>query len=167
MLVAGYATVEKKKKRGRKVSAWQVWEASRECWCVLLIKREDFPAAQTVKNPPAMQETRVQSLGREEALETGMATHSSILAWRSPWTEKPGGLQFVGLQRDTTEQLIHTHTETQWHTHTHTHSDTPTHTQTPTPTPTPSEGDHSRTTSHSPQLCSPGSKGTTSPMCCT
>ena len=77
-----------------------------------------------VKNLPAMQETRVQSLGREEALETGMATHSSILAWRSPWTEKPGGLQFVGLQRDTTEQLIHTHTQR--------HNDTPTHTHTVT-----------------------------------
>ena len=45
-----------------------------------------------VKNPPAMQETQVQSLGQEDALEEGMATHSSILAWRIPWTEKPGGL---------------------------------------------------------------------------
>ena len=88
-----------------------------------LIKREDFPAAQTVKNPPAMQETRVQSLGQEEALEKGMATHSSILAWRSPWTEKPGRLQFVGLQRDTTGQLIHTHTHTDTMTHPHTQQD--------------------------------------------
>ena len=48
--------------------------------------------SQTVKNPPAMQETQVQSLGQEDALEEGMATHSSILAWRIPWTEKPGGL---------------------------------------------------------------------------
>ena len=45
----------------------------------------------TVKNPPAMQETGVQSLGWEDPLEEKMATHSSILAWRIPWTEKPGG----------------------------------------------------------------------------
>ena len=55
--------------------------------------------AQTVKNLPAMQETQVQSLGWEELLEEGMATHSSILAWRIPWTEKPGGLQSMGSQR--------------------------------------------------------------------
>ena len=48
--------------------------------------------AQMVKNLPAMQETRVRSLGWEELLEMGMATHSSILAWRMPWTEEPGGL---------------------------------------------------------------------------
>ena len=47
---------------------------------------------QTVNNSPAMQETRVRSLGWEDPLEEGMATHSSILAWRIPWTEKPGGL---------------------------------------------------------------------------
>ena len=46
--------------------------------------------AQMVKHPSAIQETRVQSLGREDALEKGMATHSSILAWRIPWTEEPG-----------------------------------------------------------------------------
>ena len=55
--------------------------------------------AQTVKNPPAMQETRVQSLGQEDPLEKGIATYSSILAWRIPWTEEPGGLQSMGLQR--------------------------------------------------------------------
>ena len=48
--------------------------------------------AQTVKNPPTMQETQVQSLGQKVPLEKGMATHSSILAWRIPWREKPGGL---------------------------------------------------------------------------
>ena len=48
--------------------------------------------AQLVKNPPAMQETWVPSLGREDPLEKGMATHSSLLAWRIPWTEEPGGL---------------------------------------------------------------------------
>ena len=55
--------------------------------------------AHTVKNLPAIQETQVQSLGWEDSLEKGMATHSSILAWRIPWTEEPGGLQSTGLQR--------------------------------------------------------------------
>ena len=54
--------------------------------------------AQTVKNPPAVQETQVRSLGWEDPLEEGMATHSSTLAWRSPWTEEPGGLQSTGSQ---------------------------------------------------------------------
>ena len=54
--------------------------------------------AQTVKNLPAMQETPVQSLGWEDPLEEGIATHSSILAWRNPWTEEPGRLQSMGLQ---------------------------------------------------------------------
>ena len=53
-----------------------------------------------VKNPPTMQETRVQSLGLEDPLEEGMATHSRILAWRVPWTEEPGRLQSMGSQRD-------------------------------------------------------------------
>ena len=55
--------------------------------------------AQLVKNPPAMQETLVQFLDPEDPLEKEMATHSSILAWRIPWTEEPGWLQSVGLQR--------------------------------------------------------------------
>ena len=58
--------------------------------------------ALVVKNPPAMkepQETWVQSLGREDPLEEEMATCSNILAWKIPWTEEPGGLQFMGLQR--------------------------------------------------------------------
>ena len=50
-----------------------------------------------VKNLPAMRETRVRSLAREDSLEKGMAPHSSILAWRIPWMEGPGGLQSVGL----------------------------------------------------------------------
>ena len=54
--------------------------------------------AQMVKNLPAMKETWVQSLGQEDTLEKGMATHYSILAWRIPWTEKPGGLQSMGSQ---------------------------------------------------------------------
>ena len=52
-----------------------------------------------VKNLPAMQETGVQSLDQEDSLQKEMATHSSILAWRIPWTEEPGGLQFIGSQR--------------------------------------------------------------------
>ena len=55
--------------------------------------------AQTVKNLFAMQETRVQSLNREDPLEKEMATHSCILAWRIPWTEESGGLQSIGSQR--------------------------------------------------------------------
>ena len=51
--------------------------------------------AQTVKNLPAMQETQVEFMGCKDPLEKGMATHSSVLAWRIPWTE-PGGLQFMG-----------------------------------------------------------------------
>ena len=54
---------------------------------------------QMVKNLPAMQETQDPSLGREDPLEKGMATHSSLLAWRILWTEKPGRLQSVGSQR--------------------------------------------------------------------
>ena len=54
--------------------------------------------AQMVKNLPAMQETQIQSLGMEDALEKGMATHSSILAWRIPWAEEPGRLQSMGSQ---------------------------------------------------------------------
>ena len=52
-----------------------------------------------VKSLPAMQKTQVQSLGWENPLEKEMATHSSMLAWRVPWTEKPGGLQCTGSQR--------------------------------------------------------------------
>ena len=56
------------------------------------MKHMDFPVAQTVKNLPAMQETRVQSPGWEVPLEKGIAIHSSILAWRIQWTEEPGRL---------------------------------------------------------------------------
>ena len=55
--------------------------------------------AQTVKNSPAKQETLVRSLSQEDLLEEEMATRSSILAWRIPWTEEPGGLQSMGSQR--------------------------------------------------------------------
>ena len=60
-------------------------------FCVLVLIW-DFPVAQTVKNLPVMQETRIRSLGWEVSPEKGMAIHSSILAWRIPWTEKPGRL---------------------------------------------------------------------------
>jgi len=71
--------------------------------------------AQMVKNPPTMQETRVRSLDQEESLEKGLATHSSVLAWKILWTEEPGGLQSMGSQKlDKTEQLtlslLHIHT---------------------------------------------------------
>ena len=56
-----------------------------------------FPCGSAVKNPRAVQEMWVQSLGREDPLEEGMAAYSSILAWKVPWTEEPGGLQSMGL----------------------------------------------------------------------
>ena len=54
---------------------------------------------QSVKSLPAMQETQVRSLGQEDPLKKGMGTHSSILAWKIPWTEEPDGLQSIGSQR--------------------------------------------------------------------
>ena len=67
------------------------WTMYRHFWASLV--------AQLVKNLPVMQETWVRSLGWEDPLEEGMATHSSILAWRIPWTGEPGGLQSMGSQR--------------------------------------------------------------------
>ena len=71
--------------------------------CPLLLRLLAFLGAslvaQMVKNPPAMWETWVQSLDQEDPLEKGMATHSSILAWRIPWTEEPGGLQSLESKR--------------------------------------------------------------------
>ena len=65
----------------------------------LVLCPEGIPSGSVVKNPPAMQETWVQSLVLEDPLEKGMATHSSILAWRIPWTEKPDGLQSMWSQK--------------------------------------------------------------------
>ena len=65
--------------------------------------------AQTVKNLPPTQETQNHFLGREDPLEKGMATHSSILAWRIPWTEEPGGLHSIGLQRVRNDLVTNTH----------------------------------------------------------
>ena len=60
---------------------------------------EDVSGGSAVKNSACQQETQVQPLGWEDTLEEEMATHSSILAWRMPWTEEPGGLQYMGSQR--------------------------------------------------------------------
>ena len=76
-------------------------------------KNESFPGVSVVKNPPAIQETLVWSLGPKDPLEKKMATHSSILAWKIPWTEEPGVLQSIGMQR------VRHNLETE-HTHTHT-----------------------------------------------
>ena len=63
-----------------------------------------------VKNLPAMQETHIRSLGQEDPLEKGMATHSSILDWEIPWTEEPGGLQSWGCKESDTTERISTYT---------------------------------------------------------
>ena len=69
-----------------------------------------FPGGSVVKNLPSIQETRVQSLGQEDPLEEGMATYSSILAWRIPWTGEPGGLQSRGVAKSRTRlKRINTH----------------------------------------------------------
>ena len=70
-----------------------------------------------VKNLPAVWETQIGSLGWEDPLEKGMATHSSILAWRMPWTEEPGRLQSMGLQRVGQDQVTNTLTSLSSFTH--------------------------------------------------
>ena len=65
--------------------------------------------AQSVKNPPAMRETWVRSLGREDPLEDVVAIHSSILVWKLPWTEEPGGLRSMGPQRVGQTERLSTH----------------------------------------------------------
>ena len=67
--------------------------------------------AQMVKNLPAMQETHVWSLGQEDPLKKGMATHASILAWRIPWIEEPGGATVHGSQRVGHDRATNTHRE--------------------------------------------------------
>ena len=64
-----------------------------------------FPCSSVGKDSRAMQEIQVRFLSQEDPLEEEMATHSSILAWEVPWTQGPGGLQSMGSQRNTTEQL--------------------------------------------------------------
>ena len=74
-------------------------------------RSQDLPVAQMVKNLPAMQETWVRSTDQKDPLEKETATHSSIIAWRIPWTEEPGGLQSRGCKEsDRTEQLTHSNT---------------------------------------------------------
>ena len=63
----------------------------------------DFPSGSVVKNPPAMQEIWVPSLGWEDPLEEEMVTYSTILAWEIPWTEEAGGLQFMGSRKSQTQ----------------------------------------------------------------
>ena len=75
--------------------------------------------AQRIKRLPAMRETWVRSLGREDSLEKETATHSSILAWKMPWTEEPGGLQSTGSKESDTTAWLHylhnnNHTDTRW-----------------------------------------------------
>ena len=76
---------------------------SRQTW-VYSVPESDWASlvAQSVKKLPAVQETQVRSLGQEDPLEKEMATDPSILAWRTPWTEEPGGLQSVGSQESDT-----------------------------------------------------------------
>ena len=76
-------------------SDWNHWSGK----TISAQSRKTSLVAQMVKNLPVMQETQVRSLGWEDLLETGMATHSSILSWRTPWTEETGELQSMGLQR--------------------------------------------------------------------
>ena len=78
-------------------------EQSKVCLSSLFDKEfkliRTFLVVQSVKNLPVVQETQVWSLGQEDPLEKEMATHSSILTWKIPWTEEPGGLQSMGSQR--------------------------------------------------------------------
>ena len=89
-------------------------KAAGSCWvvhgatgCALLCVGS--LVAQTVKRPPAMRETWVQSLGREDLLKKEMATHSSILAWKMPWMEEPGGLQSWGRKDSDITEWLHFH----------------------------------------------------------
>ena len=70
--------------------------------------------AQTVKCLPTMWETQVQSLGREDLLEKEMATYSGTLAWKIPWTEEPGRLQFMGRKESDTTERLHFHFMAKW-----------------------------------------------------
>ena len=75
------------------------WRSTPDIEWIYILLRVGFPGSLVVKNPSAMQETRVPSLDRKDLLEEEMATHSSVLAWRIPWTEDPGRLQSMELQR--------------------------------------------------------------------
>ena len=77
----------------------QIWYKNWKIFGGISIHTRPSLEAQVIKNPCAMQETWVQSLSEENPLEKEMETHSSVLAWRIPWTEEPGGLQSMGQQR--------------------------------------------------------------------
>ena len=80
------------------------WKILTDIYTLLYIKQMDFPSGSVRKNPPSMQETQVWIfLGQEDPLEEEMATHSSILAWETPWTEEPGGLWSMELQKSQTQ----------------------------------------------------------------
>ena len=81
---------------------WTTWKSSAICFDNPFRYYGGFPSGLVVKNPPAMQETWVQSLGQDDPLEEEVATHSSILAWETPWTEEPGGLQSMGVTKSQT-----------------------------------------------------------------
>ena len=95
--------------------------AGKHCFGVLPLAYWVSLVTLMVKSPPEKQETRVRSLGWEDTLEKEMATDSNMLGWRIPWTEEPGGLQSLGLQR-VGHSFILTHTHTHTHTHAHTHT---------------------------------------------
>ena len=96
--LAGYSPWGRKIARHKLVTKQQQWQNivyyNKQCWASLV--------AQLVRNLPAVQETQVLFQGLEDPLENEIATHSSILAWRIPWTEEPGGLQSTGLQESDT-----------------------------------------------------------------
>ena len=79
-----------------------IWEVTRIISIILVMILKTSLVAQMVKRLPTLQEARVQSLGQEDFLEKEMATHSSILAWKIPWTEEPGGLQVQGVAKSRT-----------------------------------------------------------------
>ena len=91
------------------------WFKTMKQWVLFTNPWKGSLVAQMVKNLPAMQETQetqVWSLNQEDSLEEAMATHSSILAWRIPWTEETGGLQSIGLQSQTRLKWLSTHVRT-------------------------------------------------------
>ena len=107
--------------------SWSCFESGSNGLCVFAGRKTElmcdhfrllgFPGGLTVKNLPAVQETeetQVGSLGREDPLQEGMATHSSLLAWGIPWTQEPGGLQSVQLQTGTTAWRLSTQTLCHW-----------------------------------------------------
>ena len=100
------------------LNLFSMWNKSLRKFYILVFVNKRYLVAERLKRLPPMQETQVRSLGREDPLEKEMVTHSSILAWRIPWTEKPGKLQSTGLQRirqDWATSLTHSLTQkTSW-----------------------------------------------------